>query len=175
MKPLPRMLAVSGSRILESWIKMKTLIYTQVHLRTCVKERVTFRTWISGQASSFHVWSTWVTNLGFVLYPMVGVRISGEKGCWGNHNFPSLSDHFHWSFNKSKNWYPLRNHIIPTLATARAPGTMRPQAKQFLGPQQLLIWDTCDFSMGMGSWYNLQDLPLWNMISVLTLGSAMLW
>ena len=56
------------------------------------------------------------------------------------HNFPTPSDHqFHGSLNKSKNPYPLRNHIISNEATAGAPGTIQPVASWFQGPDSCLI------------------------------------
>ncbi len=41
--------------------------------------------------------------------------------------------------DKCKNPYPLRNHIILNLATARAPENIRPQATWLLGPDSYLI------------------------------------
>ena len=76
-------------------------------------------------------------------------------------NFPTSNNpHSHGSIDKSKNLYPLRNCIIPNKATI-GPGTMRLQAELFLGLQWLSHWELCDFSMGMGSCYNL-GRSLWS-------------
>ena len=74
------------------------------------------------------------------LYPMASVEISGERRCWELHGVPAPSDpHFRGSWDKSKSPYPLRNCIIPKLATAGTPRTTWPVASWFLGPGGCLI------------------------------------
>ena len=58
----------------------------------------------------------------YTIYPMTSVETNGERGCWKMCVFPTLSDtHSHGSWDKSKNPYSLWSHVIPILATARAP------------------------------------------------------
>ena len=81
---------------------------------------------------------TWTGENAF--YPMTNVKISGEMGCWEMRDFPIPSDpHAHGSWDIHKNPYPLRNCIIPNLATVGAPGTKRPVASWFPGPDSFLI------------------------------------
>ena len=52
-------------------------------------------------------------------YPMTSVKISGEKRCWKLCNFQTPGHpHSHGSWDKSKNPYPLRIHIMFYEATA---------------------------------------------------------
>ena len=74
------------------------------------------------------------------VYLMTSVKNSGERGCWEMCDFPTPGDpHSYGLRNKSKNPYPLRYRIIPDLATARAPGTMKSTALLFLGHDSCLI------------------------------------
>ena len=58
----------------------------------------------------------------------------------GVAQFPTINDsHSHGSWNKRKNPCPLKNHIIPNLAIARAPGTTQPVALWILGPDGCLV------------------------------------
>ncbi len=92
---------------------------------------------------------------GKLYYPMTSVKINGEMGCWELRNFATPSDlHFHRPWDKSKNLYPLGNHIILNKAIARTPGTPRPADSWFLHPKKLPRWQLCDFSICMGSLYN---------------------
>ena len=77
----------------------------------------------------------------FTLYPMTRVK----NGCWKMHNFPTpIGPHSYGSWDKSRNSYPLRNHIILNLATTGA-----------LETTWLPHWELCNFSRGMSSCYIL--------------------
>ena len=70
---------------------------------------------------------------------MTSIEISGENGCWEMCNFPTPNDHQSYgSWDKSKNPYSLKYHIIPNSATAKAPGTTQPAASWVLGPDSRL-------------------------------------
>ena len=69
-------------------------------------------------------------------------QIQQRKGFGELSDFPTPYDpHFDGSWDKSKNLYPLRNCIIPNLATMDGPRTTRPQAAWFLVPDGCLIGD----------------------------------
>ena len=70
----------------------------------------------------------------------------------------------HGSWDKSKNLYPLRKCMIPNSATARATGTMRPQAKWFMVPYGYLIWNLGDFSMHVWVLAVLSLYIIWSVI-----------
>ena len=56
------------------------------------------------------------------FYTMTSVEISGEKGYGEMSNFPKPSDpHSHWSWNKSKNPYLLKDCMIHKKTTTGAP------------------------------------------------------
>ena len=77
-----------------------------------------------------------------VHYPMTSVKFSGEIRCWNLDDYATPSDtHLQESKNESKNPcpYPLRNCIIPNLATVKPPGTTRSPS-----------WELCN---RMGSFY----------------------
>ena len=74
------------------------------------------------------------------IIPWPVSKTCGERGCWEMHNVPAPSDpHSHGSWDKNKNPYQLRNHIIPNKTSARVPGTIRPAASWFLSPNSWLV------------------------------------
>ncbi len=83
-----------------------------------------------------------------LYYPMTSVEISGERLCRELCDFPTCSDPYaHGSWDRSKNLYPLRNHIIPNMAAARVPRTTQLVASWFLDPNGCLIGSYAMFQL----------------------------
>ena len=80
-------------------------------------------------------------------------RNQWRKGVLGMCNFSTPSDpHSYGSCDKSMNPYPLRNHIYPNSATARAPESTWPAALWLLGPDSFLVGNYVISQCSSSSW-----------------------
>ena len=87
------------------------------------------------------------------FYLMTSVKISGGRGWWESYDFPTPNDPYsHGPWDKSKNPYPLRNHIISKKNHIIC-NCSGPRNHLAHGPRQLPRWGLCDFSTGMRSCY----------------------